>query len=207
MTLVATTTQTAREFLAAQTPPLAKAGARGRFGKEGVAALDAARKSGVVFADDVKVVKAPKAVETVKVKAPAVPAQAVASPAPAAAPASLNAAEVRAWAKGKGLPVGERGRIKPDVIAAFVKAKGGKVSLAKPVPSPADVAKRIRPQRVAYGRVPRPVGEGDHITEPILAIESCGKCRKAVPFCPCDGGPRLPKWAGHAETVFDKRLA
>lgn len=39
---------------------------------------------------------------------------------------SIVAAEVRAWAKENGQPVGQRGRITPEVKAAYVLSTSGK---------------------------------------------------------------------------------
>lgn len=46
--------------------------------------------------------------------------------------ADVNVALVRVWARAEGLPVGERGRIKPEIISAYVAAHGGQAP-----PSPA----------------------------------------------------------------------
>lgn len=60
---------TAREYLASLTPPLAKAGTRGKFSKVAHEALEAAKASGMTFADvkPAVVAKAPKAPKPAKV--------------------------------------------------------------------------------------------------------------------------------------------
>lgn len=211
--LVPTTTQTAREYLASLTPPLAKSGpgVRGRFSQAAHEALVAARAAGVVFADDVKVVK----VSTPKpAPAAAAPVSLVKAPAPAAAaptvPAgtTVNAKEARAWAKANGIAVGERGRLHPDVIAGYLAATGGKAAVKQvstvtaKAPTPLDMP--LRKQKVAYGRIQRKEGDGAHITEPILAITDCHKCKKGVQYCACKTGPRLPAWAGGTACSFDR---
>jgi hypothetical protein len=52
-------------------------------------------------------------------------------------PRSPTAAEVRAWARHHGLPVGDRGRLRPDVLAAY-EASGGLPDdpAARPSPTP-----------------------------------------------------------------------
>ena len=55
--------------------------------------------------------------------------QSVDAPVPAPEPAasttsSVDSRKVRAWAISQGIPVGKRGRIKPDVIARYVEAHG-----------------------------------------------------------------------------------
>lgn len=37
---------------------------------------------------------------------------------------SVDSRKVRAWATSQGIPVGKRGRIKPDVIARYNEAHG-----------------------------------------------------------------------------------
>lgn len=206
--LVPTTTQTAREFLASLNPPLAKAGpgVRGRFSTAGVEALTAARAAGTVFADDVKVVKTATATVAPAAAPAPTPAPVVSTPA---VEGTVNAKDARAWAKANGIAVGERGRLHPDVLNAFAAATGTagvkpKVSLVKATPvtaTPLDMPKRK--QTVAYGRIARKEGDGQHISEAVLGIESCAKCKKGIRFCPCDA-PRLPKWAGYGIASFDR---
>lgn len=38
---------------------------------------------------------------------------------------AASTAEVRAWARGQGLPVSDRGRLRPEVVAAYEQAHGG----------------------------------------------------------------------------------
>jgi hypothetical protein len=210
--LAPTTTQTAREYLASLNPPLAKAGpgVRGRFSTAGVEALTAARAAGVVFADDVKVVKTTPAVAAPAQAAPA--PVATPAPAPVATPApagTVNAKDARAWAKANGIAVGERGRLHPDVLNAYAAATGTSttvkptVSLVKAAPVQTEAPKVLRKQTVAYGRIARKEGDGPHITEPILAILDCYKCKSKVNACACKTGPRLPKWAGGTACAFD----
>lgn len=49
----------------------------------------------------------------------------VPAPEPAAsATSTVDSRKVRAWAISQGIPVGKRGRIKPDVIARYNEALG-----------------------------------------------------------------------------------
>lgn len=56
--------------------------------------------------------------------------QSVDAPVPAPEPATsttsatVDSRKVRAWAISQGIPVGKRGRIKPDVIARYTEAHG-----------------------------------------------------------------------------------
>lgn len=37
---------------------------------------------------------------------------------------TIETSAVRAWAREQGLPVGDRGRVSPDLVAAYVAAHG-----------------------------------------------------------------------------------
>ena len=50
--------------------------------------------------------------------------------------ADVDMAVVRAWAQKAGLNVGTRGRIKPEVVAAYVLAHGGQAPASPPKPGP-----------------------------------------------------------------------
>jgi hypothetical protein len=211
--------QTERDFLASVTgedgKPLAIAGARGRFSRAATEALAKARSEGFGFIGDkghpmteVKTPKAPKAPKTVvsSTPKPAETEQPKTVTVPAQTTPSVDAKAVRAWAKTNGHTVGERGRIRPEVISAYL-AGGGKVVTAAPKAAQAQPKPvRVRTQTVAYGRVRR----GDlpkHISEPVLAITNCFRCRKTVSYCGCADGVQMPKWAGGESAVFSKTEA
>jgi hypothetical protein len=200
--------QTERAFLASLTPPLADnaPGARGRFSNAGKAALAAAREQGFRFVGDeghpdtvVKATRAPRTVTTPAATSatattpegasvpPAVANNTVttvsANPSPAAGRASFVAKDVRAWAKQNGHAVGERGRIHPNVIAAFVKA-GGKPSGPAARRVTPNVMPRIRPQSTGYSVI-------DNI---LIRQEKCSACTQNVSQCPCKTGPRAHKF-------------
>lgn len=186
--------QTPRDFLASVTgsngEPLAKAGARGRFGKEAQAALDTARADGFLFIGDpghpdtpVKTPKAPKA--------PAAPKTVVTGP-PAVAPTggTVDAKAVRAWAKANGVEVGERGRIKPEVITQYL-TNGGKttasgqtvkVTLGGSKPKPEAV--KVRENKTGYSVI-------DGI---LIRQDSCGQCNARITHCACKNGPQVMKF-------------
>ncbi len=44
-------------------------------------------------------------------------------------------AVVRQWARERGVAVGERGRLSPDLVAAYLAEHGGKASAASPAPA------------------------------------------------------------------------
>lgn len=220
--------QTERQFLASLTPPLAVVGQRGRFSLAAEQAIAKARAEGFGFLGDKghpnTVTKAPveKKVSLSK-PAPAAPATAPTEPTKTvtlptqSAPAvpATDAGVMRAWARSQGITVGERGRIHPDVKAAYAAAHGGTLPV-KAAPAPkvekpkaaAPVVKaepkpvKVRTQTVAYGRVRR----GDYpkyVSEPILAIENCFGCKKRIAYCTHEA-PIMPKWAGGETAVFSK---
>lgn len=52
--------------------------------------------------------------------------------------ADVDMALVRTWAQETGLPVGTRGRIKPEIISAYILAHGGQAPASPPKPGPVD---------------------------------------------------------------------
>lgn len=200
--------QTPRDFLASLNPPLAQAGARGRFSKDAQAALATARAEGFLFIGDpghpkteVKTPRAPKT-EAPKQVVTGAPVSLV-KPAPAVATETYDPKEVRAWAKQNGVEVGERGRIKPEVFAAFAKAGGKPVGAgAKPIVKAPAV--KVRKEKVAWGFIPRKKGDGQHISEPLLGIQNCGSCKQGIQFCGCPTGPVMPKHYGGAVALLTR---
>lgn len=214
--------QTEREFLASLNPPLAKAGARGRFSTAATAALAKARAEGFGFIGDkghpqnpVKAPAAPKTVKTVVTSAPAQAAPADAVSTEVSVPTQptktvstgVDAKAARAWAKAQGMAVGERGRLHPTVISAYVAANGAPVTLAK-TPEQKAAAKpvRTRTQKVAYGVIPRRKGDPKYLSEPVLAVTNCGKCKKGISYCGCET-PSLPKHFGAGPLAFSRTEA
>lgn len=150
--------------------------------------------------------QAPVSTPTVSAPARAVPAPGgftVAAPGasvarratahPAAAKASFVAADVRAWAVANGVKVGQRGRIHPDVIGAFVQANPN----VKPTVATVGTVRATTSQVRANAPEPRPFvreqGTGYTIVDGrLLAQSTCGArdCGQSVRRCTCQGGPR-----------------
>lgn len=201
--------QTPRDFLASLTPPLAIPNSPGRFGKAGVEALAKARQDGFLFIGDpghpdteAPKVKAPKAEKPAVVKAEGdVAPKPTTVVVPKQATPAVDPKEVRAWAKANGHEVGDRGRIHGNVVTAFLAA-GGKAVGPKAPEAKAPKPVKVRSQQIAWGRIPRRKSDPKFFTEPILGIKQCGACRKGVSYCPCEGGPRLPKHYGSGPTVL-----
>lgn len=179
---------------------LAKEGARGRFSKDATAALDA--HPDFEWADPAPTPASPAKAEKAQ-RVVTTPAPAPAPSVPAQATANLNAKEVRAWAKVNGHKVGERGRIHPSVISAYVKANGAPVGPVAARPTPLLMPKR-RKETTGFVFAPRPEGAGKHVTTPLVRVSSCGYCTKSVAYCGCPEGPRAPLYLGGAALTLDK---
>jgi len=54
---------------------------------------------------------------------------------------NLDYSVVRSWAQKEGLPVGTRGRIRPEIVAAYILAHGGQAPASPPKPGPIDESK------------------------------------------------------------------
>jgi len=180
--------QTPRDFLASLNPPLATAGARGRFSKDAQAALATARGDGFLFIGDEGHPKtaapAPK-----KEKAPATQKTVVTgAPTPAPTGGTVDAKAVRAWAKANGVEVGERGRIRPEVVTQYL-ANGGKttatgstvkVTLGGSAKPPVDAVK-VRDEKTGYSV----------IGGTLIRQDSCGSCKARITHCGCKKGPQV----------------
>jgi len=139
-------------------------GDRGRFAPSLLAAYAAQDASlFTVKAPVVKVAKAPKAVE-VKVQ----PVQ-----------AQVNAKDVRAWAKGNGHEVAERGRVHASVIAAYLAAGGRPATPSAPRPT-AVVLPKVRAANSGFTTV----------GGILIRQDTCGHCAASVSRCACTEGPR-----------------
>lgn len=171
---------TPREWLASQADsegnPLAKAGTRGRFGKDAVAALEHAKAQGWTFTEPVKA--APSAPAAPRVTAPRPAAAPAAAPAPVETLPQVDPKEVRAWAKQNGHEVAQRGRLHKTVVQAFLKAGG------KPV---GQGAKRVTP--LDMPKVRRETTGFVMIGNTRIRQDMCGACKASVSRCACKVGP------------------
>jgi hypothetical protein len=172
---------------------LAKPG-KGRFSAEGKAAIEKAIAEGIVFDEPVaKPVSAPKA------KAPKV----VKEKAPARD--SYDAKAIRAWAEQTGaIEKGKRGRIPTEVITAYLSSHG---TVTAPVKRVAKVRSKVREQSVGWTYARRSKSDKPFISEPLVAVTSCGGCSKGVAYCGCSNGPVAPKYLGGELLIMDKPAA
>ncbi|HWH29269.1 MAG TPA: hypothetical protein VNU26_09965 [Mycobacteriales bacterium] len=65
-----------------------------------------------------------------------------------------STAEVRAWARDKGFPVGDRGRLSPDLVAQYVAERGGGPSAPARPPGSARSNPPVSTTRTSTGRRP-----------------------------------------------------
>lgn len=162
--------ETQREYLASLTPPLAKAGARGKFSKVAHEALAEATTKGITFGP---VATSEDSDSLGKSKAP-VTTVAGASPA-----------QIRKWAIDQGLAVPTRGRLPADILTAYT---GNPLTPKKPVPSgllanPVPRRVRVREPETLYGLTE----EGYKV-----GYDTCRRCKYHMSYCECKQGVKPP---------------
>lgn len=180
---------TRREFLVSK--GLAKEG-RGKFSAEAVKALADAEQAGMVFdltpaelakkEREEKPKKARKEVQTV---------ERVARPSQD----TYDAKAVRSWGEQVGMiEKGKRGKLPTALINAY---------LAQNTPKKSSVVKRksvkreaVRTETVGWTFARRGPKDPAYISEPLVAVTSCGGCARGVSYCSCTKGPTAPKYLG-----------
>ena len=183
-----------REFLISK--GLAKPG-KGRFSAAAKAAIEKAIAEGIVFDEPVAkpVSDKPKAPKVVKEKAPD--------------KGLYDAKAVRAWGVSQGLmESGKRGRVPAEVIKAYIAANGAGKSEA--VVSTRRVVKsrsKVRDASVGYTYARRGPKDKPFISEPLVAVSSCGGCAKGIAYCGCSNGPGAPKYLGGEPLLLEKPAA
>lgn len=181
---------TEREFLVKL--GLANEG-RGRFSAEAREALNKAKSEGMTFDKT--------AAEIAKEQRAAKPKK-VASATPKVArevrPSqdSYDAKAVRAWGESTGqIERGRRGKLPTALINAYLASN--KVERKVPVQrSPSVRRSAVREETVGYTFARRGPKDAAFISEPLVAVVSCGRCARGVSYCGCDGGPTAPKYLG-----------
>jgi hypothetical protein len=167
---------------------MAKAG-KGRFSAEAKDVLDKAVSDGVIFDEPVvkPVSSKPKVIRVIKEKAPSKDL--------------YDAKDVRSWAEQTGLvEKGKRGRLPAEVISAY---------LAQNISSPVEkktvrVSTRIRPESVGWTFAKRGDRDAEYISEPLVAVTSCGDCSKGIAYCGCASGPMAPKYLGRTVLLLTR---
>ncbi|AXH49319.1 Lsr2-like DNA bridging protein [Streptomyces phage Blueeyedbeauty] len=181
---------TEREWLVSQ--GLANPG-RGRYSKDARAALDKAKAGGMKFdltpAEKAKLERAnkPKKEKKASVQTPKEvrPSQ-----------ESYDAKAVRAWGEQTGaIEKGKRGKLPTALINAYLAAN--KTQKAVTVRrAPATKRAVVRKESVGYTFIRRGPKDPAYISEPLVAVSSCGGCSRGVAYCGCKSGPTAPKYLG-----------
>ncbi|UUG69509.1 Lsr2-like DNA bridging protein [Streptomyces phage Sham] len=181
---------TEREYLISLN--LAKEG-RGRYSKDARQALDKAKADGMVFdltpAEKAKLERQNKP-QKVRKTAPTAPKESRPSQD------MYDAKAVRAWGEQtNAIEKGKRGKLPTSLINAYLAAnkpaKQAVVSKRKSVKREA-----VRSETVGWTRAKRKAGDPEFISEPLVAVMTCGCCNRGVSFCGCKSGPVAPKYLG-----------
>jgi hypothetical protein len=156
-------------------------GGRGRFSAEAKEALQKAIDNGMVFDEPVIVVRTER--------------ERVAKPVKVSAPSSstYDAKAIRSWAEQTGaIAKGQRGRLPTDIINAYLSQN----STIAPKAVPRAKVVRVRSENVGWTFSRRRDGDPTYISEPLVAVTSCGKCSRGIGYCGCASGPVSPKYLG-----------
>jgi hypothetical protein len=194
---------TEREYLVSL--GLAKEG-RGRFSAEAKNALDKAKKSGMVFDKTAaEIAKEERASRPKRESKPKVSVPKKTQPITG----SYDAKVVREWAENKNLiEKGKRGKLSNDVMEAYLKENSTLPPAPVKVPkatkkvvtvrrkAPITQRVRVRNETVGYTYARRSEKDPVFVSEPLVAVMTCGQCSKGVSYCGCTDGPRAPKYLG-----------
>jgi len=179
---------TEREYLVSI--GLARPG-RGRFSAEAKAARDEALSKGMVFdktagelAKEERKNKPQRVRKATSVVKEVRPSQ-----------ESYDAKAVRSWGEQVGMiERGKRGKLPTALINAYLAANKTekKVTVRRPV----EKSVKVREVSVGYTYARRGPKDPAFISEPLVAVATCGRCSKGVGSCKCTGGPVAPKYLG-----------
>lgn len=179
---------TEREYLV--TLGLAKAG-RGRFSAEAKAALAKAKSDGMVF--DMTAAEIAKQERQNKPQKVRKTVQAVKEVRPSQD--AYDAKSVRSWGEQVGMiERGKRGKLPTALINAYLAAN--KVEKKVTVRRSVGKVDKVRDVSVGYTYARRGPKDPAFVSEPLVAVQSCGSCSKGVSYCKCQSGPVAPKYLG-----------
>ncbi|AZU97261.1 Lsr2-like DNA bridging protein [Streptomyces phage Jada] len=180
---------TEREYLISL--KLAKPG-RGRYSREARAALDKAKADGMVFDKTAaEIAKEERQNKPKRVRSTAPKAVKEARPSQDA----YDAKAVRSWGEQTGaIEKGKRGKLPTALINAYLAANktAKKVTVRRSVGK----AEKVRDVAVGFTYARRGPKDPSFISEPLVAVQSCGSCSKGVSYCKCSSGPVAPKYLG-----------
>ena len=112
---------------------------------------------------------------------------------------SYNPKDVRAWAEQTGLiEKGKRGKLPTSVINSYLVAHKDTPAKKKSVRTPLTEA---RTETVGWTYARRGPKDPAYISEPLVAVTTCGGCTRGISTCRCSNGPTAPKFLG-GETLL-----
>lgn len=168
---------------------LAKQG-RGRFSAEAKVALDKAKSEGMVF-DKTALQIAKETRQEKPAREKKIPIAKEVRPSQA----SYDAKVVRAWAERQGMiEKNRRGKLPTTVLNAYLEKNKQEIRRVA-VKSQVKRAK-VRNETVGWIYAKRGPKDAAYISEPLVAVTSCGRCSRGVSFCGCNEGPIAPKYLG-----------
>lgn len=177
---------TEREYLVSLNRDLAKPG-RGRFSAEAKEVLAEARKNGMVFDKTVA--------EIAKEKRVAKPSKPVVVRENRPSQNLYDAKAVRSWAERNGMiEKGRRGKVPNAIVMEYLarnKSETRRVSVKVPVQRA-----KVREETTGWTRIKRRDKDAHYISEPLVAVSTCGDCSKSIARCGCKDGPKAPKYLG-----------
>ena len=180
---------TEREYLISL--KLAKAG-RGRYSREARAALDKEKADGMVFdktAAELAKEERESKPKRVRSSAPKVDRESRPSQD------TYDAKAVRAWGEQvKMIEPGKRGKLPTALINAYLAANKPQKTVT--VRRSVGKVQKVRDVSVGYTYARRGPKDPAFISEPLVAVQSCGGCSKGVSYCKCTSGPVAPKYLG-----------
>lgn len=194
---------TKREYLISKN--LAKPG-RGKFSAEAEIVIRDAEKAGMVFDLTPGEIAAKKRDER---KAQGLPplrrtrTAEIAQQEKTAKPiqGEYDAKTVRAWAEQTGaIEKGRRGKLPNAIINAYLASnKPVKKAVVKRTVVQAKSA--VRAESVGWTYARRKATDPVFISEPLVAVTTCGRCTRGVAHCRCSDGPVAPQYLG-GETLL-----
>lgn len=171
---------------------IGKGKGQGRISAEGHARLAEAIAKGHTFPEPVTVSKTSK----VTVKTPAAPKVRMPEGAKRADPAA-----VRKWASANGHTVAARGRIRPEVYAAYLDAVPATERETRREEDVPDGAPRVHPEGTTW-KVDFAY-KGKPVTMVVNDRTACGNCRWSLGWCAC-AKPHIA--TGYGDTGVEPRV-
>ena len=182
--------KTEREYLVSL--GLAQAG-RGRFSAKAKEALASARANGMEFAQTATQIA--KIERKAKPKTAPKPVVRISSNRPAKD--SYDVKAVRAWGEKAGfLDKGARGKLPTQVILDYLAENGNSVPASPRKVVVRQPRSKVREETTAWAIVRRGPKDPAYVSEPLVAVSTCGRCTRGISYCGCDAGPVAPKYLG-----------